>query len=161
MTETRWTPRLQVLVGVCSIVFTIGTALQNFWIVNHETLVRMMVLAGRSEADAEAGAPGFLIGFRVVGCLYILGNAAGILALRKQKQAWLFWLMIAVNLTQAVGVFAVPPEMFEASTDRLGPVGALPSLVTDGGAAVLTLVLLGFLIRSRRPWAQRRVASAA
>ncbi|MFI5734341.1 hypothetical protein ACIA49_29770 [Kribbella sp. NPDC051587] len=161
MTETRWTPRLQILVGAVSIVFTVGTALQNFWIVNHETLVRMMVLAGRTEADAEAGAPGFLTGFRIVGCLYIVGNAAGILALRQQKQTWLFWLVLAVNVTQAVGVRAVPPEMFEASIDRFGPVGALPSLVTDGGAALLSLVLLGFLIKTRRPWAQHPVASAA
>jgi hypothetical protein len=49
----------------------------------------------------------------------------------------------------------VPPEVFEASFDRFGPVGVLPSLVIDGGAALLTLLLLGFLIRRRRPWAQQ------
>ena len=36
----------------------------------------------------------------------------------------------------------IPPEVFEVTLDRFGPAGLLPSLVTDGGAAVLSLILV-------------------
>lgn len=41
----RWTNALLLLAGSVSIVFTIGTALQAFVIVNQDTLTRMMILA--------------------------------------------------------------------------------------------------------------------
>lgn len=153
--ESSTPDRLQVLTGLCSILFTIGTALQAFWVVNRETLERMMVLAGQSDADATDAAPGFLTGFRLVGCLYLVGNALGILALRRQNLRWLFWVVLAVNVTQAAGVWMVPPEMFEAVVDEYGWVGAVPSAVTDGGAALLAIVLLYFLVRTRSVWASR------
>lgn len=159
-TRTDWTDRLQIIAGVCSIVFTIGTALQNFAVVNLATLERMMVLAGQTGVQAADGAPGFLLGFRAVGCVYIAGNALGILALLRRNLTWLFWVVLTVNATQAAGVVMVPPEVFEASIDQFGPVGILPSVVTDGGALALTLLLLGFLIRFRRPWARPRHRSS-
>ncbi len=151
-----WSDRLQLITAACSLVFTIGTTLQNFVIINIDTLTRMMVLAGKTPAEAADAAPGFLTGFRIVGCLYIAGNALGILAVLRRGWGWLFWVVIAVNLTQAAGVVMVPSEAFEASMDQFGPAGLLPSLVTDGGALLLALVLLGFLLRYRRPWAQPR-----
>jgi hypothetical protein len=153
---STWPTRLQLITAVCSIVFTIGTTLQNFVIINTDTLIQMMVLAGKTPADAADAAPGFLVGFRIVGCLYIVGNALGILAVLRRSWTWLFWVVIAVNLTQAAGVVMVPPEVFEASIDEFGPAGVLPSIVTDGGALLLTLLLLGFFVRYRRPWARPR-----
>ena len=53
----------------------------------------------------------------------------------------------------------IPFEVFRASTDRYGVVGVLPSVVTDGGALLLTFVLLAFLARFHTPWAHRRTGS--
>jgi hypothetical protein len=86
-----------------------------------------------------------------VGCVYIVGNALGLLA--RTGRAWVFWLALLVNVTQAAGVVAIPPEVFEVTKDRFGVVGLVPSLVTDGGAAALSLVLVVSVMRYRRPWA--------
>jgi hypothetical protein len=153
---TGWTRPLQVTTAICAVVFTIGTALQNFVIVDLAMLERTMQLAGMTAEQATESAPGFLLGFRTVGCLYILGNAIGLLALR--GRTWVFWAVLAVNLTQAAGVVAIPPEVFQASVEEFGVAGVMPSVITDGGALLLGLVLLGFLIRFRSPWAQRRTA---
>ncbi|PXX71194.1 hypothetical protein DFR70_101616 [Nocardia tenerifensis] len=141
---------LMVGVGVASVVFVVGTVVQGFVIVNRETLGEMMVLAG---AD-PGGADGFLVGFRVVGCVYAVGNAVGVLALWRRPWGWLFWVVLGVNGTQAVGLIVVPPEMFAAARAEFGWVGVLPSLVTDGGAAIVAVVLLGVLAVTRRPWGQ-------
>ncbi len=82
---TPVTKKLHITVGVCSVVFTIGTAVHNFVIINND-LVEMMMRAGGS-ADPTASAPGFTLWLRIAGCLYILGNAAGILALRSRSRA--------------------------------------------------------------------------
>jgi hypothetical protein len=50
--------------------------------------------------------------------------------------------------------------VLEASVDAHGVAGILPTVVTDGGAAVLVVVLLGFLIRYRTPWARQRTGPA-
>lgn len=145
---------VQLITGVCSAVFLVGTTVQNFVIVNSETLASMMQLAGQTAEQAASAAPGFLVAFRLVGCLYIVGNAAGVLALRRDNSTVLFWIVVVVNVTQAAGVVLIPPEVFQASLARYGVVGLLPSIVTDGGALLLSLFLLGGLVRYRRPWAQ-------
>jgi hypothetical protein len=135
-------------------VFVVGTAVQNFVIIDTETVQQMMHLAGSSAEEARTNAPGFVTGFRTVGCLYILGNAVGLLA--RTGRAWVFWSAIAVNVTQAAGLVAIPSEVFEVTHARFGAAGLLPSLVTDGGAAVLALALIVALVRFRRPWAYLR-----
>ncbi|MYW89456.1 hypothetical protein G3I59_02100 [Amycolatopsis rubida] len=147
---TAWTPPLQIATVVCSLVFTVGTILQNFVIIDLDMLRLAMRSAGASASDA----PGFLTGLRTVGCLYIVGNAAGLLALRGRTRT--FWVVVAVNVTQAAGVFAIPPAVFDASVTLYGPAGILPSVITDGGAALLALALLGSLVVFRTPWAQRQ-----
>ncbi|KAA8889618.1 hypothetical protein F3087_08165 [Nocardia colli] len=141
-----------LLAGSASIVFAIGTALQAFVIVNQDTLTRMMILA---DAD-PVGAEGFLTAFRLVGCVCLIGNAIGILALRRRPSPWLFWLMLAVNATQAVGLKAVPAEMFTAARDEFGWPGMLPSLITDGGAAILAIILLATYAVTHTTWGQVR-----
>jgi hypothetical protein len=140
-----WTRRLQVVVVLCSFVFTLGTALHGFVIIDLAVLERTMVLAG---ADVS-GAPGFLTGFRIVGAVFVAGNALGLLALRGWP--WLFWVVLAVNAGQAAGVVMVPFVMFEAVVAEYGWAGVLPTVVTDGGALILVLIMLGRLaVRVRR-----------
>ncbi|MBE1486397.1 hypothetical protein [Plantactinospora soyae] len=157
-TATVWTRRTRIFTFVCSVIFTIGTAAQAFVIVNLDTLEQMMRLAGVSASEATDSAPGFLAGFRLVGTLFIIGNALGMLALR--GRTWVFWLVVAVNAGQAAGVFMVPTEMFEAAVDRFGWIGVLPSAVTDGGALVLLAVLVVSLLRSRTRDRTRRLGNA-
>ena len=152
-TPTRWTAPLQMLVMACSVVFLAGTALQAFVIIDERAMVDMMREAGATAERASAEAPGFLLGFRLVGCAYIIGNAVGLLP--RSGRWWVFWLVLLVNVTQAAGVVAIPPEVFTVTQERFGAVGLLPSWVTDGGAALLSLVLVASLIRYRRPWAYR------
>ncbi|MET0235201.1 MAG: hypothetical protein ABW224_11225 [Kibdelosporangium sp.] len=140
-----WTRRLRVLVVWCSVVFTVGTALHGFVIIDVGVIERMMTLAGADPAEA----PGFLAGFRMVGAVFVVGNALGLLALRGWP--WLFWVVLAVNAGQAAGVVLVPWVMFEAVVAEYGWAGVLPSVVTDGGALVLVLVMLGRVsARARR-----------
>lgn len=152
--DSRWTRPLQVLVVVCSVVFTIGTAAQAFLAIGPELVEHAMRLAGRTAADAAAEAPALVTTLRVVGVLYLAGNALGLLALT--GRTWVFWCALAVNATQAAGVVAgmVPPVVLRASADLFGPIGLAPTVVTDGGAALLSLTMIGFLLRYRRPWAR-------
>jgi hypothetical protein len=145
---------LQTMVVACSIVFVIGTVLQTFVIIDEQAIVAMMRTAGASADQASADAPAFLLGFRLVGCLYIVGNAVGLLA--RTGRAWVFWIALLVNVTQAAGVVAIPPEVFEVTKDHFGVVGLLPSWVTDGGAAALSLLLVISVLRYRMPWAYRK-----
>lgn len=158
LAQSSWTRRLQILVGVCSLVFFIGTTLHNFAVVDIALVETMMREAG---GDNPAGdATGFTIGFRIVGCLYIVGNALGILALWS-RATWLFWVVLIVNLTQGLGYFMIPPEMWTAAQHRYGIPGLLPSLITDGGAALLAIVLIISLVIYRTPWAQLHSAAPA
>lgn len=141
------TRQLQVLVVVCSAVFTVGTALQNFVVVDLALLEHTMRLAGQSADEAARNAPGFLTGFRVVGCVFIVGNAVGLLAMR--GWAWVFWVVLAVNVGQAAGVFMIRGEVFEASIDAYGFAGILPTVITDGGAVVLAVVMIVSLVRAK------------
>jgi hypothetical protein len=142
---------LQVLTGVCSVVFLLGTTLHNFAVVDTSLIETMMRRAGA--ADPAGEAPGFTFGFRIVGCVYMLGNALGVLAFRSSA-TWLFWLVIAVNLTQSLGFLMIPSDMWTVAMGRYGVVGILPSLITDGGAVCLVVVLSVASIRYRRPWAR-------
>ncbi|GAA1640147.1 hypothetical protein [Actinoplanes couchii] len=150
---TRFTRPLQNLVVACSLAFVIGTALQAFVIIDEQAIFDIMRTAGASPEQAATDAPGFLLGFRAVGCVYLLGNMVGLLA-RTGRPA-VFWTVLAVNLTQAAGVVVIPPEVFEVTLTRFGPAGLLPSYLTDGGAALLTLLLLTSLARFRTPWAHQ------
>ena len=67
----------------------------------------------------------------------------------------MFWVVLAVNATQGLGFVRIPPEMWTTALDRYGVPGLLPSANTDGGAAILTAVLVVALVRYRRPWAQQ------
>ena len=154
--------RLQVLTAVCSAVFAVGTAVQTFVIIDDALVTHAMQLAGAP--DAAARAPGFVAVLRAVGIGYLVGNALGVLAVT--GRTWVYRLVLAVNVTQAAGVVAglVPPVVLQASIELYGPAGVLPTLVTDGGAAVLVLVLLAFAARYRGAWArgdQRRWVVAA
>ncbi|YCK40229.1 hypothetical protein ACNF49_41045 [Actinomadura sp. ATCC 39365] len=152
---TVWTPRLQVLTFVCSAVFTLGTVLHGWVIINPDTLELMMTLSGKTPAEAAAEAPGFLAGFRAVGAVYVIGNTLGMLALRGWK--WTFWVALLVNMTQAAGPLGmIPPVMWKASAEMYGVPGLLPSILTDGGALVLSIVLIVSLARFRSTWAHRR-----
>ncbi|GAA4536922.1 hypothetical protein [Amycolatopsis samaneae] len=143
-----WTPGLRRTVAVCSLVFAIGTALQNFVIIDPRMIELAMRLAGRTPAEAAAEAPGFLTTLRLVGNLYLAGNLLGLLAL--WPRARIFWVTLVVNVTQAAGVFAIPPAVFGASLELYGPAGLLPSLLTDGGALVLSIVLLVRWVSGRK-----------
>jgi hypothetical protein len=142
---------MRVAVAVCSLIFTIGTVVQNTLVIDLPMMTRAMELAGAPSGDA----PGFMAGLRAVGWVYVAGNALGMLAPFGWR--WLYWLVLVVNVTQAAGVVLapfgigpIPPEVFTATVDVHGPAGLLPSLVTDGGAAVLVVVLVVF----RRRWAR-------
>jgi hypothetical protein len=148
-----WTGRLRLGVALCSVIFMLGTALHGFVITDVSVLERTMVLAGQSPYQAAENAPGFLAGFRIVGAVFVAGNALGLLALR--CGGWLFWVVLAVNAGQAAGVVLVPFEMFEAVVAEYGWVGVLPSVVTDGGALIVVVVMLSTVltrVRRRRRW---------
>ncbi|WP_372670370.1 hypothetical protein [Amycolatopsis kentuckyensis] len=121
-------------IAACSLVFAIGTALQNFVVIDAELVERAASIAGTPVSA------GFLTGLRLVGDVYLVGNLLGLLALT--GRAWVYWLVLVVNATQAAGVFAIPPSVWRATFDLYGWVGLLPSVVTDGGALVLTVVLI-------------------
>lgn len=152
------TRRLRVLVGVCAIVFTIGTALHNFAVIDSGFVEELMRRGG--QADPSGAAAGFTAGFRLVGTAYILLNAAGVLAFWS-RAAWLWWTVIAVNVTQACGWFMIPPDMWTLAVERYGPLGVVPAAVTDGGAALLVLVLAAVFVRRPRPWGRERVPAGS
>ncbi|MGA6162538.1 hypothetical protein [Amycolatopsis magusensis] len=145
--------RIQLAVAVCSAVFTVGTALQNFVVVDQELVATMMRAAGTAEPEAAT----FTFWFRVIGCGYLLGNALGLLVLRSRSRS-LWWTVLAVNATQALGAILIPPSMWSAAFDAHGVWGLLPSAVTDGGALVLVAVML---VRFRTQWGRQAVSSRA
>lgn len=150
---TANTRKIQLIIALCSVLFTIGTALHNFVIVNPSLIETMMQMAGAP--DPAGAALGFTTNFRIIGSIYILGNALGILALRSRSAA-LWWLVFAVNVTQGLGFALIPSSMWIASMDAYGVWGILPSAITDGGAIILAFFMLYTMVKYRAPWAQRR-----
>lgn len=153
LATTSATRKLQIVIALSSVIFTLGTTLHNFVIVNTSLIETMMQMAGA--ADPAAEAPGFTMGLRAVGCIYIVGNALGILALWNRSHA-LWWTVFAVNITQGLGFIMIPSSMWSAAADAYGAWGILPSAVTDGGAIILALAMIAVLLKYRAPWAQRR-----
>lgn len=157
---TVWTRRLQTVTFAFAVILTIGTALQNFVFVDRELIELAMRYSGSSPEEIESDAPGFLLGFRVVGTLYIIGNAVGLLAFT--GKTWVYWVAIVVNATQAMGVVgAIPPEVLNAMQDLDGGAAYITTLIVDGGGLLLAVVLIGFFIKFRNPWAQTRSAAPA
>lgn len=146
-TKTAAGHRVRLAVAGCSGLFAVGSALQNFVIVNEELVAAMM--GGTTEAASE-----FTFWFRVVGCVYILGNALGLLALRSRSRL-LWWAVLAVNATQALGFVMIPPSMWSAAADAHGFWGLLPSAITDGGAILLVVAMIVVMVRHGGPWGGR------
>lgn len=139
-----WTPKVRLVTVLCSIVFVAGTALQNYVVIDLDLIEASMRLKGVETGDA----PAYLSALRLVGNVFIVGNALGLLVWFRRR--WLFWPVLAVNVGQAFGVFVVPFEVHRAAIDAHGWPGVLPSLVTDGGAVILSIVLIVAYLRSRR-----------
>ncbi|EWG11572.1 hypothetical protein [Cytobacillus firmus] len=152
LTDSTATRKLQITIVLCSIIFTIGTAIHNFVIINPTLIETMMQMAG--VADPAGEAIGFTFGFRIVGCIYIIGNALGILALYSRSRI-LWWVILAVNITQAAGPIMIPSSMWTAVTGVHGVLGILPSAITDGGAIILSLVMIISMFKFRTIWAKR------
>lgn len=152
LTDSTATRKLQITIVLCSIIFTIGTAIHNFVIINPTLIETMMQMAG--VADPAGEAIGFTFGFRIVGCIYIIGNALGILALYSRSRI-LWWVILVVNITQATGPIMIPTSMWTAVTDVHGVLGILPSAITDGGAIILSLVMIISMFKFRTIWAKR------
>ncbi|MGI5129163.1 hypothetical protein ACQEVB_20325 [Pseudonocardia sp. CA-107938] len=148
MRARLWTRPLQVLTAACGLVFALGTAAQTWLIITEETVGRAMALAGRTPAEIAAGAPELVATLRIVGVAFLVANLLLLAAVR--GGAWTFWLALAVTVGQALGVVAgmVPWVVLQATYERFGPLGLLPTLVTDGGSAVLAVLLLISLTRS-------------
>ncbi|SFB36571.1 hypothetical protein SAMN04488072_11968 [Lentibacillus halodurans] len=157
LNPTLATRKLQLAIALSSLVFTIGTTLHNFVIVNTALIETMMRMEG--VADPAAEASGFTTGFRIVGCIYILGNALGMLSLFNRSHT-LWWTVFTVNITQAAGFVMIPSSMWTAAAEAYGFWGILPSTVTDGGALILILFMIYFLIKYRSPWGQQRVTKS-
>ncbi|GHH37318.1 hypothetical protein [Amycolatopsis oliviviridis] len=139
-----WTPKIRLVTVLCSVVFVLGTALQNYVIIDLDLIEASMRLKGADTAEA----PTYLSALRLVGNVFIAGNALGLLVWFRRR--WLFWPVLAFNVGQAFGVFVVPFEVHRAAIGEHGWPGVLPSLVTDGGAVILSIVLIVAYVRSRR-----------
>ncbi|EME63627.1 hypothetical protein [Amycolatopsis decaplanina] len=139
-----WTPKIRLATVLCSIVFVLGTTLQNYVIIDLDLIEASMRLKG---ADT-AGTSAYLDTLRLVGNVFIVGNALGLLVWFRRR--WLFWPVLTVNVGQALGVYVVPFEVHRAAIAEHGWPGVLPSLVTDGGAVILSIVLIVAYVRSRR-----------
>ena len=149
-TETGVPRRVQLLVAVCSVIFTAGTALHNFVVIDTGVIEAMMRLAGG--ADPAGEAPGFTTGFRIVGSVYIVANAIGILAFWFRPR-WLYWWVLVVNLTQGLGWVMIPTQMWTVVGEEYGFVATLPSAITDGGAVLLAITMIVVLAKHRATWA--------
>jgi len=152
LTDSTATRKLQITIVLCSIIFTIGTTIHNFVIINPPLIETMMQMAGG--ADPAGDASGFTFGFRIVGCIYIMGNALGILALNSRSRI-LWWIILVVNITQATGPIMIPSSMWTTVNDVYGVLGILPSAITDGGAIILSLVMIISMLKFRTIWAQK------
>src|SRR4051812_41902130 len=119
-----------------------------------------MALAGRTPAEIAAGAPELVTTLRLVGVGFLVANL--LLLAAPRGRAWTFWLALAVAVAQALGVVAgmVPWVVLQATYERFGVAGLLPTLVTDGGAAVLAVLLLVALVRYRTIWARLKPSGA-
>ncbi|AIM16007.1 hypothetical protein HW35_06575 [Bacillus sp. X1(2014)] len=146
------TKKLQITIVLCSIIFTIGTTIHNFVIINPPLIETMMQMAGVTDPPGKALE--FTFGFRIVGCLYIIGNALGVLALNSRSRI-LWWIILLVNITQATGPIMIPSSMWTVVYDVYGVLGLLPSVITDGGAIILSLVMIFSMLKYRTTWAQR------
>jgi hypothetical protein len=116
-----------------------------------------MQLSGMSAAEAAMDAPGFLSMWRMVGVTYIIGNAIGLLAPR--GDANVFWVVLLVNASQAAGIFVISPTVLTAMQEVNGGAAYVTTLIVDGGALILTAILLLSLLRFRTPWAYTRTAA--
>jgi hypothetical protein len=140
---TRWTPRLQLLTAVVSVLTTIGTAIVLGYVTPE-------VIQANSPDLSSAEINRFLTGFRAVGLLFLAANAVGILAL--WGKAWIFYFVLTLDVIQGIGFL-----VFDRGAAGLRDLANIASIVTDGGGGLLAVVLLGFLIRYHTAWAQQKV----
>lgn len=142
---TRWTRPLQLIVAVGSVLTTIGTAIVLGYVTPEQ------VAANSPDLSAQQ-IDSFLIGYRIVGLIFLAANTVGILAL--WGRAWIFYLVLVLDLVQGIGFLT-----FDRAAAGLRDLGNIASITTDGGGGLLALVMLGFLIRYGTAWARHRVVA--
>ena len=85
--------------------------------------------------------------------VYIIGNMLGILALNSRSRI-LWWVILVVNITQATGPIMIPSSMWTTVHNVYGVLGILPSAITDGGAIILSFIMIASMFKFRTTWAQ-------
>lgn len=142
---TRWTRPLQMTVAVGSLLTTIGTAIVLGYVTPEQ-------IAAHSPDLSAQQINNFLIGYRIVGFVFLAANAVGLLAM--SGKAWVFYFILALDIIQGIGFLT-----FDRTTAGLRDLGNVASITTDGGGGVLALVMLGFLVRYHAAWAKHRAVA--
>ncbi|GLY63607.1 hypothetical protein [Amycolatopsis taiwanensis] len=132
-------------VAVGSLLTTIGTAIVLGYVTPEQIAANSPNLSAQ-EIDS------FLVGYRIVGFVFLTANTVGLLAMR--GKTWIFYFVLVLDLVQGIGFLT-----FDRTSAGLHDLGLIASITTDGGGGVLALVMLGFLVSYRTAWARRRVVT--
>lgn len=139
--------RLQVLVAVCSLLLTVGTALHIFAAFDHRVIHQGLVDSGLADAPT---ATAVFVGLRGLGVLFMAANALGILALWARPE-WLFGTVLGVNIVQALTWVLIPNAVWSAAQDAYGWSHTVPGMMVIGTALAVAVILTATLVR-RGPW---------
>jgi hypothetical protein len=143
------TKNLQKIIGSSSIIFTIGTFVHNFFIINTSLIKIMMQNSNVQEIDMEAIK--FTNNFRMIGCIYIIGNSIGIVSFKILLKIF-WWVILIINFTQGLGFIMIPKIFWEIVFKEYGLLGLLPTIITDGGGLILSIIMIFYSIKCKSAW---------
>jgi hypothetical protein len=143
------TKNLQKIIGSSSIIFTIGTFIHNFFIINVSLIKIMMQNSNIQEIDIEAIK--FTNNFRIIGCIYIIGNSIGIVSFKIVLKIF-WWVILIINFTQGLGFIMIPKIFWEIVFKEYGLLGLLPTIITDGGGLILSILMSFYSIKYKSTW---------
>jgi hypothetical protein len=146
---SKTTKNLQKIIGSGSIIFTMGTFIHNFFIINVPMIKTVMQNSNVQEVDIEAIK--FTNNFRIIGCIYIIGNSIGIVSFKIVLKIF-WWVILIINFTQGLGFIMIPKIFWEIVFKEYGLLGLLPTIITDGGGLILSTLMFFYSIKYKSVW---------
>ncbi|EOG6878796.1 hypothetical protein ACLH3S_001772 [Staphylococcus pseudintermedius] len=134
------------LLAYLSFLFAVCLVIHQVMIVDGQVVTYMLEHSGNKATENSINAINNSL--RYIGILYILANAAGVVALKNQHP-YLWWFMLAVFISQIFNALLNPPILYTAIFHVKGFFGLIPYALVIVGSLVLAVMMIRVSVKRK------------